>query len=164
MKVLLMTILVVILGGVFSMGQDAENKTGEPLKDGKNLLDDVKATPPLETLSSLKQSGLSYDRGTLSDVILPELTIETNIPLQTIPTNKLTTIELERVEIHGTLTPAIKKRTFGSVLQLFNPFAPEEYGGNATPAGRDSFDPTTDGPATVLIGVGFKQKPADTGK
>lgn len=163
MKTLLMSIIVVVAGGILSMGQDADETAGKPALADKSLLDDIKAPPPAETLSSLK-SGLSYDQGNVSEVLLSNLIVNTNVPLQIISTNQLTTIELERVELHGTLVPAIKKRTFGSVLQLFNPFAPAAYGGNVTPAGRDSFDPTTDGPSTVLIGVDFKPKPADPDK
>jgi hypothetical protein len=163
MKTLSLSVFLVLLGSASGDSQEAEKAVPNPASTEKKLFDETKVTQPPETLTSLKLTGLTYDQNAVSDFIVADLIINTNIPLETVPTNTLTTIELERVQIHGTVTPAIKKRTFGSVLQLFNPFAPAEYGGTEPSAGEAGFsrvfhDPVKDGPTAVLFGVDRKTK------
>ncbi|GEM_PF-2481686 len=163
MKTLSLSVLVVLIGGASGNGQDDEKATPNPALTEKKLFEETKLTPPPEAFTSLKLTGLTYDQSAVSDFIVTDLIISTNIPIEAVPTNTLTTIELERVQIHGTVTPAIKKRTFGSVLQLFNPFAPADYGGTEPSAGEAGFnrafyDPVKDGPTTVLFGVDRKSK------
>lgn len=164
MKRLLLIILLGVVGGASIYAQKAENPEGKiadkPTEESPTTGDKLLPTKDFNN-PGLEYLQLSADDGTTSDIVISK-----NLTLDAPPTNNLTRLELPRVQITGSVTPVIKKRTFGSFLQLFNPFAPAEYGGSEEPfavksESRAFHDPVTDKPSTVLIGVGGKPKKVD---
>lgn len=159
-----MTVCIGVLGGGFASTQES----GETNNPPSAIADETKKAEPgqlissREILSSIEESGLDFNQAIHSEAPLVSLSITTNDIVEKVVTNDLTRIELQRVEITGTVTPVVKKRTFGSFLQLFNPFAPAEYGGTTEPVGkapsRAFMDPVTSQPTSPLIGVGGKPK------
>jgi hypothetical protein len=111
-----------------------------------------------EILNSIEASGFDFDKTVYSDDAFSKITIDTNNAVERVYTNDLTRLELKRMQISGTTTPVIKQRTFGSFLQLFNPFAPAAYGGTDEPIGkapsRAFADPILTQPSTPLVGIG----------
>ena len=111
-----------------------------------------------EILSSIEKSGLDFDEAVFSDDALSRLTVDTNNVVERVYTNNLTVLELKRMQVTGTATPLVKKRTFGTFLQLFNPLAPTEYGGTGEPIGkapsRAFADPIETVPSSALISIG----------
>ncbi len=85
-------------------------------------------------------------------------------------TNRLDAVELEAVEVKGTLVPVFKRPTLVTFLQLFNPFAPEEFGGTGGGPDGQAFsrafaDPIKTQPTTALFSVGDQPaKAVSTGK
>lgn len=169
MKTLILTICMGVISSPFLVAQEAEKLESKP--ESKPEQSELESAEELKTLSpkglliSFEKSGLTYDQATPVDSTIPSAGLKKDIPL-VIVTNKLTTINLQRIQVTGTATPAIKKRTFGSFLQLFNPFAPTEYGGTRDTGSRQAVsrafhDPVTDGPSTVIIGIGNRPNQAD---
>ena len=156
-----MTLCVGLAGALCVTAQD---EVKEPPKN--TVPEDVSAVPKKqgdlisseEILNSIEKSGLDFDSALFSDDALSRLTVDTNNVVERVYTNDLTVLELKRIQITGTTTPLVKKRTFGTFLQLFNPLAPTEYGGTGEPVGkapsRAFLDPIETTPTTPLIGVG----------
>lgn len=74
-------------------------------------------------------------------------------------TNRLDLIETRRARVEGGLVPVLQRPTLVTFLQLFNPFAPAEYGGTGPGTPDQAFsrafaDPIKTGPASPLISVG----------
>lgn len=144
-------------------------ESAKPEKPATDEGEEIKSGPiTVELIQELEKSGpQSGTIGSETEITAFSNGINvTNVPFELKATNQLTTIDYKGVEINGTLTPAIKRRSVGSFLQLFNPFAPSDYGGNSEAKGEKGFsrafaDPTTTEPKTVLIGIGASPKPAD---
>lgn len=72
-------------------------------------------------------------------------------------TEVLNRIETGPIVIEGSATPALKAPGVRTFVNLFNPFAPAEYGGQESRGGRETrgfYDPVKSEPGLVLISVG----------
>lgn len=94
--------------------------------------------------------------------MLEELVASTNgavIQLQPVREDQ---VDFEKVRVEGGVAPVVKRPTFVRFLQLFNPFAPAEYGGIEGAAGQGAtlsrafHDPVESQPTSPLISVGNK--------
>lgn len=111
--------------------------------------------PPAET----NTTGNSSTTLSANAISFSDLGISTNAVVISSMSNRLDVLESGRIELSGSLVPMVKKPSLVTFLQLFNPFAPEEYGGlQVTSAGqgfgRVFADPVKTGPTTVLFSVG----------
>ncbi len=101
---------------------------------------------------------------------LNSLGISPQARVVSVMTNRLDAVELEAVRVEGTLVPVFKRPSLVTFLQLFNPFAPEEFGGTGGGPEGQAFsrafaDPIKTQPTTALFSVGDKPvKAVSTGK
>lgn len=99
-----------------------------------------------------------------------DLGTSTNAMVVSSGTARLNVLESERTRMEGGLVPLVKRPSVVTFLQLFNPFAPAEYGGmQQTSAGegfgRIFFEPGKSGPSSVLFSIGENPpKSSATGK
>jgi hypothetical protein len=82
-------------------------------------------------------------------------------------TNRLDVVEKGGVRVQGGLVPVIKQPSLGTFLQLFNPFAPAEYGGMRPLRLGQTFsrldaDPIKTGPTSPLISIGDRPVKPET--
>ncbi len=92
---------------------------------------------------------------------LRSLGIDPNARVVSVMTNRLDVVEGRRTRIEGGLVPLVKVPTLLTFFQLFNPFAPAEYGGMAEGVPGSGFsrafaDPIKTYPTSPLISVGAK--------
>jgi hypothetical protein len=92
---------------------------------------------------------------------LRRLGIDPNARVVSVMTNRLDVVEGGRMRVEGGLVPLVKVPTLLTFFQLFNPFAPAEFGGMAEGAPGSGFsrafvDPIKTYPTSPLISVGAK--------
>ncbi|HAV64531.1 MAG TPA: hypothetical protein DCY13_19455 [Verrucomicrobiales bacterium] len=129
----------------------------------------LSATPdtPQET-PAVSNSGAPSEVGFVSGPIidermLAELANSTNVTIIQAAPEREDRVDFQRVRVEGGVTPVIKQPTFVRFLQLFNPFAPAEFGGlrerpQGTTLSRAFHDPIKSQPASALISIG--ERPA----
>jgi len=101
---------------------------------------------------------------------LKQLGIGPNAKVVSVMTNRLDVLDKGSTRLEGGLVPLIKQPSLVTFLQLFNPFAPEEYGGMGAGRPDQGFsrafaDPIKTQPAAALISFGDrprKAQPANT--
>jgi hypothetical protein len=92
---------------------------------------------------------------------LRRLGIDPNARVVSVMTNRLDVMEGRRTRVEGGLVPLIKVPSLLTFFQLFNPFAPAEYGGMSEGVPGSGFsrafaDPIKTYPTSPLISVGGK--------
>lgn len=116
---------------------------------------------PVSELSSL------FSAATLSS-----LGVSTNARVISLATNRLDLLDRPGVRIEGGVVPLFNRPSFVTFLQLFNPFAPAEFGGMSALREGEVFsraeaDPIKTKPTGVLFSVGARPEksvtPARTG-
>ena len=130
-----------------------------------NRLPSVVQFEPMTTTNSvieLSETNNPFQRIPLSEEFSATLDVEElQIPEVLEPLDR---IEGESTVIEGGLVPILKEPTGNSLFQLFNPFAPKEYGGTTHEPGSKAFsrafhDPVASKPTWVLFSVGEKPEP-----
>lgn len=119
--------------------------------------------PPVET-NQIGTAGLTLSSTAIS---FSDLGISTNAVVISSMSNRLDVLESGRIQLSGSLVPVVKKPSLVTFLQLFNPFAPAEYGGMEITSASQGFgrvfaDPVKTGPTTVLFSVGDNPPKAST--
>jgi hypothetical protein len=103
---------------------------------------------PVSELSSL------FSAATLSS-----LGVSTNARVISLATNRLDVLDRPGVRIEGGVVPLLNRPAIGTFFQLFNPFAPAEFGGMGALREGEVFsraeaDPIKTKPTGVLFSVG----------
>lgn len=94
--------------------------------------------------------------------MLDELVASTNAAVIQLQPVREDQVDFQKVRVEGGVAPVVKRPTFVRFLQLFNPFAPAEYGGMAGAGGQGAtlsrafHDPAKSQPTSPLISVGNK--------
>lgn len=114
---------------------------------------------PVSELSSL------FSAATLSS-----LGVSTNARVISLATNRLDVLDRPGVRIEGGVVPLLNRPSFVTFLQLFNPFAPAEFGGMGALREGEVFsraeaDPIKTKPPGVLFSVGARpEKSVNSGR
>lgn len=119
-------------------------------------------TTPAAAATESTNGGLE---SVFSTATLSNLGISSNLRVVSVMTNRLDLVQRQRVQMEGPVVAVIKRPSLVTVLQMFNPFAPAEFGGNAPLNGpgfsRAFADPNKTYPTAALISVG--DRPARAG-
>ena len=138
--------------------QDADRPNSDSTTPGNKPVTILAATNSSESTNGGLESAFSA-------TTLSNLGIDPKLRVVSVMTNRLDKVELERVQIEGGLVPLIKRPSLVTFLQLFNPFAPTEYGGNApltAPGFSRAFaDPIRTQPTAALFSIGDKPARGD---
>jgi hypothetical protein len=122
------------------------------------------ATPAIESPAAIA-SAPGADNTELVSVFSPEtlrrLGIDPNARVVSVMTNRLDVVEGRRTRVEGGLVPLVKVPSLLTFFQLFNPFAPAEYGGMGEGVPGSGFsrafaDPIKTYPTSPFISVGGK--------
>lgn len=155
-------IAALVLGGISTGYGQAATLPKTELKPAAEPESDA-AQPAPPTTFSTNTTLVSV----FSDETLRQLGINPNTKVVSVMTNRMDLIEGQRTRIEGGLVPLIRRPSLVTFLQLFNPFAPEEYGGMSAGTPDQGFsrafaDPIKTQPAAPLFLVGDKPVKADT--
>jgi hypothetical protein len=159
-------ILVAILVALGTSGQLVAQDSNTP-KNGKPTTTPETAGIPVPfeiKPSTAKDQPVSA--AVYKELSLSSLGISTNAIVISSISNRYDLIEARRLRLEGSLVPLVNRPTLVTFLQLFNPFAPAEYGGmrvNGTSQGFGNvfYDPVRSQPGSVLISVGDNPPKAD---
>lgn len=116
------------------------------------------STPATTTPTAATNAALE---SVFSDETLRSLGIDPNTRVVSVMTNRLDVMDSGRNRVTGGLVPVIKRPALVTFFQLFNPFAPAEYGGTGEGVPLSGFsrafaDPIKSYPTASLISVGGK--------
>jgi len=94
-----------------------------------------------------------------SSETLRSLGIAPNARVVSVMTNRLDLMEGRRARVEGGLVPLVRRPSLVTFLQLFNPFAPAEYGGMSPGTTDQGFsrafaDPIKTQPTSPLLSIG----------
>ncbi len=113
-------------------------------------------TSPTPTENNRPASELS---SLFSAATLSSLGVSTNARVISLATNRLDVLDRPGVRLEGALVPLLNRPAISTFLQLFNPFAPAEFGGMSPLREGEVFsraeaDPIKTKPTGVLFSVG----------
>jgi len=160
-------LIVLVVALVFGLGtnlpaEDLASPKAEPAGEAPQTI----ASPvPSENDRPVSELSSLFSAATLSS-----LGVSTNARVISVTTNRLEVLDRPGVRLEGGMVPLLNRPSIGTFLQLFNPFAPAEFGGmGALRAGevftRAEADPIKTQPSGVLFSVGARpEKSATSGR
>ncbi len=149
--------MAALVWGTFSLTHGQEAESSKP------------AVPPASTITTGATTTASAPGGATNSELasifspgtLQSLGVGPNARVVSVMTNRLDVLEGRRARLEGGLVPLIQRPTLVTFLQLFNPFAPAEYGGMVEGQPGSAFsrafaDPIKTYPTAALFSVGAR--------